>query len=423
MDSKAKQTTITFHNGMTTIGGTLIEVSTAKARVFFDFGSVFDPNLDPQPTTLQELLDHNLISYVDALYDPRLPLSGYADPCPASKDTIICVCHVHLDHTKILNYADPTIPVYLSQASKDLLIALNQNNDFLFPSPYLESPTRTLIGVEDNQSITCQDINVRFVPIDHDAYGANGFIITTPDMKIAYTGDFRFHGLHPEKTLDFAEQAHYSDVMIMEGVQISFMLPGEESVLFEQDVIDAIIAVQKENPHRQITFDYYEANLDRVIALIENSPRTVVLNQYCAAILKQVAHYPVHFYRESQEALLLDKSLEIPLSDLMDDSSAYFWQVSRAHIPNMKEGGIYIHTDASPLGEYDNAYQPYIDSFVNHGIEFRRMTTSGHAYPSDLFKMIDLVQPHVLVPLHSFKPERLTNAYGDRLLPKKKETL
>ena len=32
------------------------------------------------------------------------------------------------------------------------------------------------------------------MPVDHDAYGACGLLIETPEMKIAYSGDLRLHG-------------------------------------------------------------------------------------------------------------------------------------------------------------------------------------------------------------------------------------
>lgn len=40
MESKAK-TTVTFHSGILTIGGTVIEVAYKDAHIFFDFGTEF----------------------------------------------------------------------------------------------------------------------------------------------------------------------------------------------------------------------------------------------------------------------------------------------------------------------------------------------------------------------------------------------
>ena len=52
---KDKKTKITFHNGILTIGGTIIEVVYEDSHIFFDFGSEYDPSAKFQPSNLQAL--------------------------------------------------------------------------------------------------------------------------------------------------------------------------------------------------------------------------------------------------------------------------------------------------------------------------------------------------------------------------------
>ncbi len=40
---KDKKTKITFHSGVLTIGGTIIEIAYEDSHIFFDFGSEFNP--------------------------------------------------------------------------------------------------------------------------------------------------------------------------------------------------------------------------------------------------------------------------------------------------------------------------------------------------------------------------------------------
>ena len=65
---KDKKTKITFHNGILTIGGTIIEVVYEDSHIFFDFGSEYNPSAKFQPSNLQELLDEKA-SMVVAKYD------------------------------------------------------------------------------------------------------------------------------------------------------------------------------------------------------------------------------------------------------------------------------------------------------------------------------------------------------------------
>jgi len=111
---------------------------------------------------------------------------------------------------------------------------------------------------------------------------------------------------------------------------------------------------------------------------------------------------------------------------LLNDEEKFFWQLDTLalkHLNKLKEGGIYIHCDASPLGDFDPAYAPFIKNFEDHKIEFVRASCSGHARPYDLIEIINRIKPKLLVPIHSYRPEKLYNEFGDVLLPEKKQTI
>ncbi len=57
MESKDK-TVITFHSGILTIGGTIIEVAYHDSHIFFDFGTEYRPELDLADESLNTLLEH-----------------------------------------------------------------------------------------------------------------------------------------------------------------------------------------------------------------------------------------------------------------------------------------------------------------------------------------------------------------------------
>ena len=89
----------------------------------------------------------------------------------------------------------------------------------------------------------------------------------------------------------------------------------------------------------------------------------------------------------------------------------------------LQEGGIYIHSNAVPLGDFDPKYTPFIKSFEERNIKFERVSCSGHAHPYDLIEIINLIKPKLLVPIHSYRPEKLYNENGDVLLPEKSQTI
>ena len=428
---KDKKTRITFHNGIVTIGGTIIEISYEDSHIFFDFGSEYEPASPIQPTDLQGLLDNNLVPYLNNMFDPDIPLKGYESKEDNFKNSAVFLSHVHLDHTKIINYLNPNVPLYTLEGTKSLLNSLNINNDFLFPLYNNKGKnTRDIIGVKENEIIEIGKIKVKVMPIDHDAYGAAGLLITTPDLKISYTGDLRLHGYKSNNTYEFCKESEYCDVLLIEGVSVSFNDFDDEidsdNTKNECDLINRINKIINDNPDKQITFNYYISNIDRIMEIIKTNPRKVVLDAYYSYVLKQATGYSSYYYQLDNKDYGLDISKKIDFDELLNDRSRFFWQLDTLalkYIDKLKYDGIYIHSNAQPLGEFDPAYEPFIKGFKDRGVTFLRIGCSGHAHPKDLIKIIDLIKPKLLIPIHSYRPEKLYNNYGNVLLPEKKQTI
>ena len=215
---------------------------------------------------------------------------------------------------------------------------------------------------------------------------------------------------------------------MMEGVSISFgdrkEVEDQIKPENEEDVIRHIARLEQENPNRQITFNGYPANVRRFEKIVEGTSRTVVLEATMAALLKEVFQKEAHYYyREGAPKLdELDPTLEIPYQTLLEDTSKYLWQAVD-HFERLQEGSLYIHSDAQPLGDFDPNYQPFLDLLAEKHIEFVRLACSGHAKPDDLDRIIAMIEPKCLVPIHTLKPELLVNPYGDRILPYRGEKI
>src|SRR5699024_11915014 len=118
-------TTITFHSGILTIGGTVIEVAYKDAHIFFDFGTEFRPELDLPNDELSTLLENGLIPELKGLYDTRLGYEYQGDDQNEYEHTAVFMSHVHLDHSRMINYLDPKVPLYTMKESKAILNTLN----------------------------------------------------------------------------------------------------------------------------------------------------------------------------------------------------------------------------------------------------------------------------------------------------------
>lgn len=420
MASKAK-TVVTFHSGILTIGGTIIEVAYKDAHIFFDFGTEFRPELDLPDESLLTLITNGLAPELGDVYDPRLGYKSEADDKKTYQHTAVFLSHAHLDHSKMINYLDPKIPLYARKETKAILAELNRKGDFLLPSPFEPANfTREIIGLEAYATIQVGAIKVSILPVDHDAYGACGLLIQTPDHKLAYTGDLRLHGFDSSDTLEFCRRVENPDLLMMEGVSISF--PDEESeavaVTSEADLIAQFVELVKANPDRMITFNGYPANVKRFAEIIAHAPRKVVLTANMAALLLNIfGTRAPYYYKESADFdPTLDPALEIKKATLLKNPTTYLWQITD-HFEELPSGSLYIHSDAEPLGEFDPSYTVFLNELKANHIEFVRLACSGHAFPDDLNKIIALIHPKLLVPIHTLHPENLENPYGERILP------
>lgn len=423
MELKDKKTRITFHSGILTIGGTVIEIAYESSRIFFDFGTEFRPELNLSDNSVQNLIDHGLIPELENVYDERL---GYVNHGKHFDHQAVFISHCHLDHTRMINYLSPEIPMYALKETKVLLESLNVNNDFVLPNPFLKGSTiREIFGCDNHQTINVGEIAVTLHRVDHDAYGACALIIKTPDMNIAYTGDLRLHGFDITDTLEFCDAAQGTDVLMIEGVSISFLdrKNDETSMRSEAAVIQEIVRIVNENKNKQITFNVYPGNVKRIAAIVSASPRAVVLEASFANILKECLNIDSLYYNTSSTVYpSLNKQLEVDYEELLLDQSKYLWQAVKG-FDQLKGGGVYIHSDATPLGDFDPAYLPFLELLEQNQIQFNRVACSGHAYQEDLNRIVDLIKPKLLVPIHSLKPELLENRFGARHLPKRGETI
>ncbi len=427
MALKDKKTKLTFHSGVLTIGGTVIEIRYENSRIFFDFGAEYKPELDLKDESLKTMLEHNLIPHLDGVYDPAFNYTYPYDHDETIEETAIFLSHVHLDHTRMLNFSDPKIPVYALKETQILLNSLNANGDFILPKVNPEdNPTRDINPCENGDVVTVGDIKVTLLRVDHDAYGACGLIIETPDLNIAYTGDLRLHGFDKDDTMTYIEHAKDTDVLIIEGVTVSFdpetTNEVDASIHTEQQLVDRFVSLQNENPNKQITFNAYPANIKRLAEINHQSPREVVFTAEFASILKSTIGLDVRYYEIGDVHFSLDSKYEIRYDELLEDDHKYLWQIDRDY-ENLKGGGVYIHSNAVPLGPFDPAYEPFVKALEENEVEFYELRCSGHAYPDDLQKIIDEISPELLIPIHSLKPERLVNPQGKRYLPKRGNTI
>src|SRR5215472_4040404 len=197
-------------------------------RVMFEMGIEHAPGAMPfslglQPRPGRELLDLQAVGMA-----PR----GTGVLGSWDRRTCLFLSHMHLDHVALVHSVHPGVPIYYPQRMEPLREACVR-------AGYLDWRRPPGIQVADRGRVQVGAIEVEFVAVDHDLPGATGFLVRTPDLALAYTGDHRWHGFHPEVTERFAEAARGVRVLLQEAVSMSWDPAPETAGTSEEDVCGA----------------------------------------------------------------------------------------------------------------------------------------------------------------------------------------
>src|SRR5215472_499811 len=197
-------------------------------RAMFEMGIEHAPGVMPFSLGLRPRPGHELPDLQAVGMAPR----GTGVLGTWDRRTSLFVSHMHLDHVALVQSVHPDVPLYYPQRMEPLREACVRAGYL----PWREPPG---IQVADRKRVRAGEIEVEFVAIDHDLPGATGFLVRTPDLSLAYTGDHRWHGFHPEVTERFAEAARGVRVLLQEAVSMSWDPAPETAETSEEDVCGA----------------------------------------------------------------------------------------------------------------------------------------------------------------------------------------
>ncbi|MCD8023580.1 MAG: MBL fold metallo-hydrolase [Lachnospiraceae bacterium] len=441
-------TQLKFYSGLREIGGTFVEVETETTKCMFDFGfavaSRMDEKMRMRPQcAAADYVTLGILPAAAGSFDKKTA-EKLGNPAfgELEKECFFVISHMHIDHMGGLGMLDPGIPVYMSADSLKLYRCMAADKDVQYPGEH-----KNCIGIPYGESFTVGDITVTVLAIDHDVVGASGFLIQTPSGQICYTGDYRFHGFHPERTESFAQRAAGSDVLITEGVTVSYddvdMLALEEPTepsRTEETLQEEIRQVCSEQSGL-IVINTYPRNVERMYRMIESCAqegRTLVLDAMQAeyvsafyAVVDDAVYEETWHFGKAERGLTSDEGLEVEKeggwtlvsrAELLENPGKYVLQLFYEdfyELIDLKDVvSLYIHADGAPLGDYDPSFAKMKATLETLDIPYEYKGTGGHAKPWYLRHMVDTIAPKKLIPLHSFRPEQvMSEKAGERILP------
>lgn len=428
--------TITFWGGLRTIGGTKVVIQEGVYRVLFDFGLAvpsggdpFDDRLRIRPGSagLRDLLAHGMIPPLDGLYSAAGLEPTGLKPAEAGESTQVFISHLHLDHVRLIPFLDDAVPVWMHPMSVAIHQAQEEGGKGAIRS------ARPVRAWEPGRPQRVGPITVTPVEVDHDIPGASGLIIETSSGTIAYSGDVRVHGMHPERTVAFMEAARQAGALalLLEGTSLGRgdPAPGYGS---EPSVRVRAEAVLADSPALGIC-NFYHANLWRIDSLRQAAMacgRELALEPGTANIWLRTGgtEEGIRVYltgAEMPKGAWMERMAHLVATpaEVSATQEKFLVQVSYENtneIGDLKPrlGSVYIHSDGNPLSLSDPAQARLMRWLEIHKVVYCPVKTGGHAEPDDLHRLAEIAGCRYIFPIHSRSPELLAPRCSTQILPK-----
>ena len=372
---------VVIHRGQNQIGGNIIEIATAKARILLDVGL----ELDQEEVSLPA---------IEGLFDN-----------PAFD--AVFISHYHGDHLGLAYYIDNRIPLYMGEASYRIVKAADdyKGTESVTPDGFLCHLEPVVIG----------DITVTPFLCDHSAFDSYMLLCEVNGEKILYTGDFRSNG---RKSFDrlLSVLPDKVDKLICEGTTLS---RKEQDVLRESDLEEQAV-VEFRNAAGPIFVLQSSTNIDRIVTMYRAAKRSgriflqelymadvtsaaggsipnPAFNDVYAFITNPKRHDALVKYCRMGKA----RMAKTPFVMCVRSSMLRYLQ-GLAKIMSF-DGGLLVYSMWSGYQQ-----QPAMSSFIkgceDMGLKTVSLHTSGHADPDTIRALIDHVKPDEIIPVHTENP-------------------
>ena len=348
-----------------------------------------------------------------------------------NKVDALLISHPHQDHFGLMESIGEKVPVYIGQASEDLIKATKR---FLGVDPQKCNFKRITPWKEENILDT---FKVYPYLVDHSSPEAFAFLVKVDEKRIFYSGDFRSTGrkgfLYDRMVSRPPEDI---DLLLIEGTMIE---RGNPEFLDESAVekkITEIVANQKNS-----TFVISSAqNIDRFCSVFNacrKSNRMLIIDVYMAFVLEMVKKlsdrlptidaYNVLVYNSKSQMDKLTEDEFVDFKTRVHDKAVHngiFVKPEKfvyfVRCPNEKliQEILKNNTNIISLvysqwkGYLQDENKTYCTPIINKlldqkNVNFTYAHTSGHAPVEELIELAKAIDPMKIVPIHTENPAKM----------------
>ena len=408
---------IKVHRGLEQIGGCITEISTSTTRVFIDMGQNL-PGVG-EPTTVEQ--DEEMVMRLFTEDD--------------HKETAVFYTHAHEDHVGLFYHVPKDIPQYISEGSKEILLAkyelikkgheLSQNETAKSNDDYQNEQEKRLDEKKIEyintfrtwerpkphakpETISFGDIRITPFFNCHSIYDSYMFLIEADGKRIWHMGDYREHGYMGKGLFPtLMKYATNIDVLITEGT----MLNRTDECFHEWEVSQKMVDVM--NAFKYVVVLASSTDIERLASIKEAAKKSHKSLYVCSGYMKRTMS--IFTQRESKVSKGLFKF------------HPRFANQDKAKIDYMRKKGFVLIAGVNNLAftqilcqdldsaeiiliysSWDGYYKDPAQIAINPNYKYFRdayqnvidIHTSGHADRKTIEKVVDIVKAKKVIIIH-----------------------
>jgi ribonuclease J len=421
-----------IHRGTKEIGGSCVEVWTDSTRIVIDLGMpLVNPDRTPfdareaEKRTTAELIQDGILPDIPSLYQN-------------GSSTALLISHAHQDHYGLMSRISPSCPVWLGFSTKLLIELTNTftSNDYVVQNAH---------HFKHDKKFKVGNIEITPYLMDHAAFDAYAFLIESGGKSLFYSGDFRMHGRKANIFDWFCNNFDSKiDYLLLEGSTIGRTdkpFPSESEL--EEEFIKTfketkginLVCVSGQNIDRLVTIyracrrtnkifliDFYVANILKTLNKKSNETipfpsthafpsikvyyPTSLTNSMKKKGLEAETIYPFKIHKIGKDEFdkMADKLVVVVRPSIQWDLERYLHKYT---------DGCFIYSMYEGYKNQSGRIKDFLDFITGKGMPIKDIHTSGHADLDSLKKMVSVVKPKHIVPIHTFESNRYAELFKE----------
>ena len=400
--------TITIHRGTHQIGACVTEYSYDDWHLFVDYGEELPGTPKTGPLKIEHLTKGDL-----------------------SKSALL-ITHYHGDHIGYITELPDEIPIYMGEVGRE--IQSNFSKHLSYVDKLKDKMNKMLERLE---TVNTFKAGVDFIigpfcimPItmDHSAFDAYAFKISTDKASAFHTGDFRTHGFRSKKFPKLIKSyIGKADYVVCEATNVT----KEEEIIPERELQQQFINEFKANKGNIV----YVAttNVDRIFSLYHaalKARRQFYVDWYQKGIMDVVVERDplwtkseLYQYGKSKPEILRStpkyrvfKANKI-FKDCLQQKGYVLIARANKKFDNLikKIPGEKVKYLSMWEGYVTKGNESYREDLVKSlGDDYKLMHTSGHCDMNKLEELFELLKPKGIIPIHTNDPEAFAKRFGEK---------